>query len=124
MLNIEERMDIVCGRKKRLRNAVVYAMYVRKFHKPAPRANTRILVNKFLRTGSVIDESCSGRPRTSPELVKSVQDAIEQSQRSSKRRLSRKIGLSQLTIWRIPHLTLKKPYPGDARARGKRPCTS
>ena len=63
---------------------------------------------KFLRTGSVIDKTHSGRPRTSPEIIQGIQDTIERSPRSSTRRLNREIGVSQSTKWRFLHFTLKK----------------
>lgn len=68
MLTKEERMSIVCGRMNWLPCAEV--MFVRKFCKPAPTsANIRILINKFQITGSVMDETRSGRQRTSPEIL-------------------------------------------------------
>lgn len=87
-------------------------MFGRKFHKSASaKANIHILMKKFHRTGSVMDEIHSGRPRTSPEIVQRVKDGSEWSPRSSKLRLNREIGISQSTVWRFLHFTLKKcPY--------------
>lgn len=81
----EERDAVVGARLRRLSYAQVQEEFRRKFHKPAPtRANIRLLVNKFQRTGNVSDA-----PRSVPEeTVARIREAIERSPQASTRRLS------------------------------------
>lgn len=69
MLTIEERVYIVSARLRGLSYIEVQQAFTRKFHKPGPtRANVRLLLNKFQRTGNVADETRSGRPSV-PEVT-------------------------------------------------------
>lgn len=108
MLTLEERIAVVGARLRGLSYEAVQAEFVRKFGKPGPtRANIRLLVNKFQRTGSVADGNRSGRP-TSENTVQSVQQAIERSLTASIRRLSRELDATRSTVWKVLHFTLKK----------------
>jgi hypothetical protein len=56
MLNIEEGVITVSARLSGLSYQHAQQNFERKFRKPAPTtANIRLLVNKFKRTGSVLD---------------------------------------------------------------------
>jgi hypothetical protein len=72
------------------------------------RANIRLLVNKFKRTGSVHDEKRSGRPQTSEDDTGRTQQAIYQGRHASIRRISNQLDIPRTTVWRILHFELKK----------------
>ncbi|PSN58023.1 hypothetical protein C0J52_02021 [Blattella germanica] len=109
MLTIEERIALLSARLRLLSYEQVRQDFERKFHKPAPtRANIRMLVNKFKRTGSVVDEKRSGRPQTSANDVELIQQAIERSPGASTRRLSNELDIPRTTVWRVLRFTLKK----------------
>ena len=109
MLTIEERIALVSARLRLLSYEQVRQDFERKFHKPAPtRANIRMLVNKFKRTGSVVDEKRSGRPQTSANDVELIQQAIKRSPGASTRRLSNELDIPRTTVWRVLRFTLKK----------------
>ena len=109
MLTTEERTAIVCSRLRGLTYEQVREDFTRKFRKEGPsRQAIKDLVNKFKRTGSVLDEQRPGRPSSSQATVQSVNDAITRSPTASTRRLSRELGLSQSTVWRILRYKLKK----------------
>ena len=83
--------------------------FTRKFHKEVPSRNAiKDLVNKFKRTGSVLDDHRSGRPSSAPETVQRVSEAITRSPTASTRRLSRELEVSQSTVWKILRYSLKK----------------
>ena len=105
MLTIEERVAVVGARLRRLSYAQVQEEFRRKFHKPAPtRANIRLLVNKFQRTGNVSDA-----PRSVPEeTVARIREAIERSPQASTRRLSNELDVPRATVLKILRFTLKK----------------
>ncbi|KAJ4442650.1 hypothetical protein ANN_04239 [Periplaneta americana] len=66
MYTVEERIAVVAGRLRGQTYLQVRAAFERRFRKPAPtQQNIQMLVNKFLRTGSVADERWSGRSSTS-----------------------------------------------------------
>jgi transposase len=109
MINTEEREAVVCLRLHGLSCQQVQRSFERKFRKPAPsRANIRLLVNRFKRTGSVLDEKRSGRPQTSEDGVGCIQQATEQSPRASVRPLSNQLDIPRPTVWRVLHFKLKK----------------
>ena len=63
MFTVEERIAVVVGRVRGQTYRQVREAFQRRFRKPAPKQqNIQILVNKFMRTGSVADEQRSGRP--------------------------------------------------------------
>ena len=67
-----------------------------------------MLVNKFMRMGSVEDEHRSGRPPTSQERVETIREARERTPRASTRRLNRELGTPRARVWKVLHFTLKK----------------
>ena len=67
-----------------------------------------LLVNKFERTGSVVDEKCSGRPQTFANDVERIQQVIERSPGTSTRRLSNELDIPRTAVWRILSFKLKK----------------
>lgn len=80
MINTEQKVAIVSARLLGLSYQQVQHGFERKFRKPVPtRANIRLLVNKFMRTGRVLGEKCLGRPKISEDDVQCIQQAIEQS---------------------------------------------
>jgi hypothetical protein len=84
MLNIEERVVIFSAQLRGLNYQQVQHSFERKLRKPAPpRANVRLLVNKFKRTG---------RPQTSEDDAGRIQQATEQSPRTSIRHLINQLG--------------------------------
>jgi transposase len=102
MLNIEERVTTVSAGLRGLSYQHVQHSFERKFRKPAPvRASIRLLVNRFKRTGSVLDEKRSGRPQTSEDDVGCIQQATEQSPSASVRHLSNQLHIPRTTIWRV-----------------------
>lgn len=109
MLSTEERIAVVSARLRGFTYQEVQADFERKFRKPGPtRANIRLLMQKFQRTGSVQDVRRSGRPQISDQTVQQVSDAVTRSLKASTRRLSRELGIPQSTVWKILHFTLKK----------------
>ncbi|PSN54046.1 hypothetical protein C0J52_14568 [Blattella germanica] len=109
MLTIEERVAVVGAPLHRLSYAQVQEEFRRKFHKPAPtRANIRLLVNKFQRTGNVSDAPCSGRPAVPEETVARIREAIERSPEASTRGLSNELDVPRATVLKILRFTLKK----------------
>lgn len=109
MYTIEERIEIVAARLRGQSYEEVRNRFERKFRKPAPtRGNIQILVNKFMRTGSVRDEPRTGRPSISVESVEAIQNAIERSPQASTRRLSRELGIPRSSVWKVLRFTLKK----------------
>ena len=81
----------------------------RKFHKPAPtRHAIKKMVNKFKRTGSVIDEQRTERPAVAIETVQRIQEAITRSPSASTRRLSRELGNAHPTVWKTLRFKLNK----------------
>lgn len=77
MLNTEESTAIVSVGLGGLTYQQVEQSFGRKFRKPTPaRANIRLQVNKFERTGSLVDEKRSGRPQTSEDDVGHIQQPI------------------------------------------------
>jgi transposase len=102
MLNNEERVAIVTARLHGLSYQQVQQSFERQFRKPAPtRANIRLLVNKFKRTGSVLDEKRSGRPQISEDDAGRILQATEQSPHASIRRLSNQLDIPRTTVWRV-----------------------
>ena len=76
------------------------ADFARKFRKPGPtRLAIKNLVNRFQRTGSVADEERPGRPDVPPDTVQNVHYTITLSPSASTRRLSRELGIPQITVW-------------------------
>jgi hypothetical protein len=74
------------------------------FRKPAPtRANIRLLVNKFKRTGETFWQTADfwGRPRT-------YSASNWAKPRASFRRLSNQLDIPRTTVWRVLHFKLKK----------------
>ena len=109
MFTIEERIGVDRARLRGLRYDAVRADFIRRFRKPGPTNETiRQLVNKFNRTGSVHDDTRSGRPSVPEGTVQRIQEAIERSPSASTRRLSRELELPQSTVWKILHFTLHK----------------
>jgi hypothetical protein len=77
MLDIEEKVAIVSARLLTLSYQQVQQNFERNFRKSAPsRDNMRLVVNKFKRTGSVLDEKRSGRLQTSEDNVGRIQQAL------------------------------------------------
>ena len=68
--------------------------------------NIQMLVNKFMRTGSV-SEQRSGQPPSSQERVETIREAIECSP-SASTRLSRELGILRATVWKVLHFILKR----------------
>ncbi|KAJ4428833.1 hypothetical protein ANN_25826 [Periplaneta americana] len=69
--------------------------------------------NKFQRTGNAADEECLGRPTTTPQTVKAIQDAITRRPTNFTRRKSRELEEFHKALYGIHyvHYTLKKrPY--------------
>jgi hypothetical protein len=88
MLSIEEGVAIVSVQLRGLSYQQMQQGFEQKFRKPVPtRANIQLLINKFKRTGSVLNEKCSGRPQTSEGNIGRIQRAIEQSPHVSIHRL-------------------------------------
>ena len=109
MFTVEERISVVVGRVTGQRYRQVRDAFQRRFRKPAPtQLNIQMLVNKFMRTGSVADEQWSGRPPTPQERVETIREAIERSPYASTCRLSRELGIPRATVWEVLHFTLKK----------------
>jgi hypothetical protein len=100
MFNIEERVANISALLRGLSYQQAQQGFKRKFRKPVPtRASIPFLFNKFKRTGSVLDEKRSGRPRISQDDVGHIQQAIEQSPRASIRRLSNQLDIPRTTVW-------------------------
>jgi transposase len=109
MLNVEEGVAVVFARLCGLSYQQAQQGFERKFRKPAPtRANIRLLVNKFKRTGSGLDEKRSGRPQTSEDNVGRIEQVIKKSPRASLRRLSNQLDILRTTVWRVLHFELQK----------------
>ena len=109
MFTVGERIALVVGRVRGQTYRQVREAFQRRFRKPAPtQQNIQMLVNKFMRTGSVADEQWSGRPPTSQERVETIREAIERSPRASTCSLSRELGIPRATVWKVLHFTLKK----------------
>jgi hypothetical protein len=109
MLDTEQKLAIVSTRACGLSYQQVQHGFERKFRKPVPtRANIRLLVNKFKRTGSVLDEKRSGRLAISKDDVQCIQQAIERSSSASICSLSNQIDIPRTTVWRALHFKLKK----------------
>ncbi|GFS45332.1 hypothetical protein TNIN_106711 [Trichonephila inaurata madagascariensis] len=76
MLSLEERIFIVSWKLGGKTYEQVRYLYLRKYRKRSPTrtkdTRIRLLVNKFRRTGSVVDEKCPGRPSTSNDTAKSL----------------------------------------------------
>ena len=109
MFTVEQRIAVVVGRVRGQTYRQVREAFQRRFRKQAPtQQNIQMLVNKFMRTGSVADEQRSSRPPTSQERVKTIREAIERSPRASTRHLSREVGIPLATVWKVLHFTLKK----------------
>ena len=73
--------------------------FERKFHRSTPtRANIRISVRKFKRTGSVLDEKLSGGPQISENDVEQIQQGIELSPGASTRRLSNELDIPRTSF--------------------------
>ncbi|CAF5098160.1 unnamed protein product, partial [Rotaria sp. Silwood1] len=100
-----------------------YAMYqnagevVRQFQQfydrtPPIRKNILNLVRKFDKTGSVEDESRSGRPRSvsTDENKERVRAAFEESPATSLRRASLDLNLSKSSLQRMMKELALKPY--------------
>ena len=83
MFTVEERIAVVVGRVRGQKYQQVREAFQRRFRKPVPmQQNIRMLVNKFMRMGSVADEQRSGRPPKSKERVETIREAIEHSPRA------------------------------------------
>jgi transposase len=109
MLNIESRVAIVSVQLRGLSYQQVQQNFEGKFRKPAPtRASIRLVVNKFKRTGSVLDGKRSGRPQSSEDDVGCIQQVVEQSPRASIRRLNSQLDIPRTTVWRVLYFKLKK----------------
>ena len=109
MFTVEELIAVVVGRVRGQKYRQVREAFQRRFRKPSPtQQNIQMLVNKFMRTGSVADEQRPGRPPTSQGRVETIRDAIERSPSASTRRLSRELGIPCATVWEVLHFTLKK----------------
>lgn len=105
----EERIAIVRSRLRGRSYKDTQEEFRRKFHKDAPtRANIRVLLNKFNRTGSVSDEQHPRKPRVDGETVERVNNAISRSPQASTRRLSRELDIPRSTVWKILRFVLKK----------------
>jgi hypothetical protein len=100
MLNIEERVAIVSAQLRGFSYQQVKQSFERKFRKPDPRANIRLLVNKCKRTGSVLGEKRSGGPQTSEDDLGRIQQTI--------RRLSDQLDIPKTTVWTVLHFKLKE----------------
>ena len=84
MLTTEERTAVACARLRGLTYEKVREEFTLKFRKEGPsRHAIKDLVNKFKRTGSVLDEQRPGRPSSSQATVQSVNDAITRSPKAS-----------------------------------------
>jgi len=84
----------------------------RKFHKKGPTDKTiRELLKKFQRTGSVDDDSRSGRRRAYGERMELVREAFEEDPQLSIRRASNMLEIPRASVHRIPRCDIKKnPY--------------
>ncbi|KAJ4427288.1 hypothetical protein ANN_24906 [Periplaneta americana] len=65
-----------------------------------------MLVNRFKRTGSFLDEKRSGKPQTSANDVPLLQHATERSPGASTHRLSNELDIPRTTVWRVLRFTL------------------
>lgn len=73
-----------------------------KFNCDAPSSkNIRRWSKQFEKSGCLCKGKSPGRPRTSEENVERVRAAFSQSPRQSTRRVSRALGISQPTVWRV-----------------------
>ncbi|KAJ9592346.1 hypothetical protein L9F63_001115 [Diploptera punctata] len=109
MFSKEERIAIVSLKLRGLTYVQVQERFQARFQKAAPtRTNIRLLLNKFLRTGSILDERRSGRPTTPEATVQQLREAVERSPRASTRRLSRESEVAHTTVWRVLRYRLKK----------------
>ena len=107
MLSIEEQIAVVCGRLRGWTYQRVQEDFNRRFRKPGPNRKTiNKLVNKFKRTGNVANAKLSGWASTSDDTVVHIEEAITHSPSASTRRLSRKLGIPQSTVWKTLHYHL------------------
>ena len=83
-----------------------------KFNCDAPSSkNIRRWSKQFEESGCLCKGKSPGRPRTSEENVERVRAAFSRSPRQSTRRVSRALGISQPTVWRVLKRRLQlKPY--------------
>ncbi|KAJ4443074.1 hypothetical protein ANN_04724 [Periplaneta americana] len=106
---VSRRITVVSTRLRLLSYEHVCQECERKLKKPAPiRANIRMLVNKFKRAESFLDEKHSGRPQTSANDVPLLQHATECSPGTSTRCLSNELDIPRTTVWRVLRFTLHK----------------
>jgi hypothetical protein len=78
--------------------------YRTQYGKDPPSDNaTRVSLEQFQETGSVLYRKGVGRRSTSQEGVDRIQEAISRSPRKSTRRASLLLGISQTTVWRVAH---------------------
>lgn len=68
------------------------------------KVNIQVLVNKFKRTGSVLDEKHPERPQISEEGIRHIQQLIEQSPNASTHCLSNRLSVSPTVFEFHEHL--------------------
>jgi hypothetical protein len=112
MMDVEERVFVVTCKIKGMRFEKIRDSFERKFHKKNPTDKAiRELLTKFLRTGSVHDDSRSGRPRKSGERMEFVLEAFEEDSQLSIRRASNMLEIPLSSIHRLLGCDSKKiPY--------------
>ncbi|PSN33099.1 hypothetical protein C0J52_19408 [Blattella germanica] len=122
MFTIEERISVVVGRLRGQTYRQVRESFERRFRKPAPtQQNIQLLVNKFMRTGSVADEQRIGRPPTSQETVETIREAIERSPHASIRRPSHELVIPRATVESVTlHFEKESVSCPDATQTGSR----
>jgi len=112
-LSTAERIEIVKWYAIH-QNAAEVARQFQNHYDRTPRARNNILslVRKFDETGSVEDESRSGRPRSvsTDENRERIRDAFEESPETSTRRASLELNLSRTSLRRMMKELGLKPY--------------
>lgn len=111
-MNVQERVFVVTWKIKGMKNYQIREKFERMYVKSGPTDKAiRELFNKFMRTGSVVDEKRTGRPKRSEESIELVREAFEKDPELSIRRASSTLSISQTTIFKILTFDLhKKAY--------------
>ena len=76
----------------------IRSAFTDRFGKPAPsRSIPYLWEKKVFETGSVLDQTRSGRPETRKETCAGVQESLQQSPKKSTRKRSAELGIPRAT---------------------------
>ena len=112
LLTTEQRVEIILlsGRDGATNRSVAEQFNRNHPHENVSHTSVGRLINKFRKTGSVVDKLQSGRPGLSPETRAQVLEKIASSPRKSVRRASSEIGVPRSTMQKVLKVEKFHPY--------------